>query len=344
MRVLFIATPDVAIDKGGLYTQIMNTKKYLEKQGIKVDLFDIWQPLRENYDLVHIFRADVSLYDTARRLKSKGMKIALSPIFASTHNLLSLRMINLSNYLLKGTKLFTLHLFVKRLMELADIILPNTDEELNHLSAGFGIPYTKFRKIPNGVDEKFFSATPDEFKSRYGIDNFILYTGWIGSVRKNTLNFIKSLEGIERKTVLIGRVIDEGEYTERCLSLITKNPDILLIEALSHDSPILISAYSACDTFVLPSLYETPGLSALEAALAGAKIVITEKGGPREYFADMAEYVNPNSMKSIKDAIKKSLSKDKNSRLREHIRKNFLWEKVAEKTADAYRRAVSSRK
>ncbi|PIP11644.1 MAG: hypothetical protein COX49_09955, partial [bacterium (Candidatus Stahlbacteria) CG23_combo_of_CG06-09_8_20_14_all_40_9] len=63
MRILFIATPDVAINKGGLYTQITNSKKYLEKLGVEVDLYDIWHPLKEGYDLVHIFRADISLCD-----------------------------------------------------------------------------------------------------------------------------------------------------------------------------------------------------------------------------------------------------------------------------------------
>jgi len=42
---------------------------------------------------------------------------------------------------------------------------------------------------------------------------------------------------------------------------------------------MLASAYAACDVFVLPSMFETPGIAALEAGLAGAKIVITKYGG-----------------------------------------------------------------
>ncbi len=336
MRILFIATPDVAINKGGLYTQITNSKKYLEKLGVEVDLYDIWQPLKEDYDLIHIFRADISLYDTVKRLKQKGMKIVVSPVFASTHNLLTLRAINLLNEFLKNFKVFTLHLFVKEIMELANIILPNTDEEVKALSYGFGIPKTKFEKIPNGVDEKFYFADPNEFKAKYGMENFILYTGWIGSARKNTLNLVRALEGINKKVVFIGKIIDEGNYTQKCLSLIKKNPNIEILQPLPHDSSLLSSAYAACDTFILPSKFETPGLSALEAALAGAKIVITKRGGTREYFGDMAEYVNPGSVKSIRDGIIRSSSKKEDKRLREYIRENFLWEKVVEKLYKTY--------
>jgi glycosyltransferase involved in cell wall biosynthesis len=110
-------------------------------------------------------------------------------------------MIDLSNKLLRGEKLFTLHFFLKELMEFADVILPNTDEELNALSRGFGIPHTKFRKIPNGVNDSFYFADPDEFKDKYGIEDFILYTGWIGSARKNTLNLVKALDAIDRKVI-----------------------------------------------------------------------------------------------------------------------------------------------
>jgi len=326
----------VAIDKGGLYTQIINSKKYLEKLGVDVDLYDIWHSLKENYDLVHIFRADVSLCDTVRRLRQKGMKIAVSPVFASTHNLLTLKVINLLNGVLKNFKVFALHIFVKEIMELSDIILPNTDEEVKALSYGFGVPKTKFIKIPNGVDEKFYFADPNEFKAKYGMENFILYVGWIGSARKNTLNLMRALEGINKKVVFIGKIIDEKNYTQKCLSLIKKNPNIEILQPLPHDSSLLSSAYAACDTFILPSKFETPGLSALEAALAGAKIVITKRGGTREYFGDMAEYVTPESVRSIREAIRRSILKKKDKRLREHIRENFLWEKIVEKLYKTY--------
>jgi glycosyltransferase involved in cell wall biosynthesis len=99
---------------------------------------------------------------------------------------------------------------------------------------------------------------------------------------------------------------------------------------------LLASAYSACDVFVLPSQYETPGISALEAALAGAKIVITPFGGTRDYFGNNAVYVDPTSVEDIAKGIQTALGKGKDAELREHIRKEFTWNKVGEKTKQAY--------
>jgi glycosyltransferase involved in cell wall biosynthesis len=113
-----------------------------------------------------------------------------------------------------------------------------------------------------------------------------------------------------------------------------------MLDNISHESDLLASAYAACDVFVLPSLYETPGIAALEAALAGAKIVITGIGGTKEYFGQYAEYVEPTSVELIHHGITTALNKVSNNALREHVRREFLWERVAEKTVQVYRKVV----
>jgi glycosyltransferase involved in cell wall biosynthesis len=336
MRVLFITTPDVCINKGGLYTQIIKTKVWLERMGYEIDLFDVWDPLKEKYNLVHLFRADVSLYDVARRLKKdRNFNLALSPVFASTHNLPILKTTAIANKISRRAKFFTLHHFVAELLRLANVILPNTYREVKLLSRGFGIPKSKFRVIPNGVDERFYFASPELFEKKYGIKDFILYVGHIGYERKNTMRLLKVLRKIDHPTVFIGPVLG-GEYGERCMKEIHQNKNIRLIPPLPQDSPLLESAYAACDTFVLPSIYETPGIAALEAGLAGAKICITKYGGTEEYFGKYASYVNPRNKNSIYNGIIKTLEAKKDTDLKEHIRKNFLWEMVAKKTADVY--------
>ena len=75
----------------------------------------------------------------------------------------------------------------------------------------------------------------------------------------------------------------------------------------------------------------------MEAGLAGANIVITPFGGTKEYFQDFADYANPYSVKSIKEKIEKSLNKDKNEKLKNHIKENFLWSKIAQQTAEIYK-------
>jgi glycosyltransferase involved in cell wall biosynthesis len=105
---------------------------------------------------------------------------------------------------------------------------------------------------------------------------------------------------------------------------------------------LLASAYAACDVFVLPSLFETPGIAALEAGLAGAKVVITSQGGTREYFGGLAEYINPYSVKSIRDGIQIALIKQNDKQLRDKIRKEYLWSDVAKHLLSVYQIVVSS--
>jgi glycosyltransferase involved in cell wall biosynthesis len=75
------------------------------------------------------------------------------------------------------------------------------------------------------------------------------------------------------------------------------------VGAIPHHSPLLRSAYAACEVFVLPSLFETPGLAALEAAGQGARIAMTREGSTTEYFGDTVHYLNPASVDSIAEAI-----------------------------------------
>jgi len=157
------------------------------------------------------------------------------------------------------------------------------------------------------------------------------------------LSFFKAVAKINHPVVFIGRIIKSGE-TEKALEEANKNKNIKIIEAIDNNSPLLTSAYAACDTFVLPSLYETPGIAALEAGLAGAKVVITPNGGTRDYFKDMVEYVDPYSIDSIQIGIEKALNKTKNDNLKKHIGQNFLWSKIADESIKVYQEVLNNRK
>jgi glycosyltransferase involved in cell wall biosynthesis len=195
--------------------------------------------------------------------------------------------------------------------------------------------------LPNGVDERYSRATPDLFESRYGVRDFILYVGHIGWERKNLLRLISAVRALSRPLVLMGPVV-AGRYAAACLELAGATPGALVVPGVAPDDPLLQSAYAACDTLVLPSYYETPGLAALEAALAGAKVCVTRYGGTDEYFGVHAEYLEPRSEASIRDAVARSLAKEKTGLLREHVMTNFTWGRVAGGLAGIYRRLADS--
>jgi glycosyltransferase involved in cell wall biosynthesis len=217
----------------------------------------------------------------------------------------------------------------------AEAVTPNTTEEGKLFVDAFGIPQKKVIVVPNGVEERFVHATPGLFEREYGIKNFILSVGHIGPERKNILRLVEALERIDHPAVIIGR-IEDTPPGRACLERASHNPRLLIIDAIPHDSMLLASAYAACDVFALPSQFETPGIAALEAGLAGAKIVITPVGGTRDYFGDDAIYVEPTSVENIAEGIQAALKNKKDNTLRTRIQKEFLWEKVGEKTKQVY--------
>jgi len=88
----------------------------------------------------------------------------------------------------------------------------------------------------------------------------------------------------------------------------------------------------------MPSLFEIPGLVALEGALAGCRLAVTSKGNTHEYFRDFVEYVNPRSISSIQGGVLKAMqiSQEKVSGLRELILCEYSWEAVGRKIMSIY--------
>lgn len=344
MKICFATYTGVTVTVGGPFIKIKDLKVYLEKKGIEVDLFNLWEADKKfkNYDLFHVFGGNFAVYDLCRHLKSNKVKFVVNPIIFSRHSITAVKLMSeidkILQKIINGIRFD--YGYTREICKWADSVLPNTLVEAELIEKGLSVLEEKIRIIPNGVSEKFLYGNPDLFKERYKIENFVLTVGHLGPARKNGLALIKALKLIDHPAVIIGKISDSGEG-RKIKEELEKTPKIIFIDGLPNDSNLLSSAYAACDTFILPSLFETPGRAALEAALAGAKIVITPYGGTKDYFKDMAEYVNPYSVDSIKEGIEKILNKQKDDRLKEHIKNNFLWDKIADKTINVYNEVLN---
>lgn len=343
MKVCLATYQAVMLLRGGPRTQILQSKAGLEELGVRVSLFNSWKEFRhEDVDLVHFFGANIGTYHLAREIHKLGVPIIVSPIFYTRHSSDNVRRVIKAGRLLRSISrgIWTDYGMMAEMCSWSTLLAANTVDEARLFTEGMGIAEERVRIVPNGVEPRFEKGKASVFKKTFGIDNFILSVGHIGPERKNVRRLIQALQEFNRPAVIIGRIEDTKEGNH-CLELAKKNPRLRIIDSIDHDSDLLASAYAACDIFVLPSLFETPGIAALEAGLAGAKIVITPHGGTREYFGDLADYVDPYSVKGIRNGIQIASIRHKDHRLRDHIRKEYLWSKVAKQLLSVYQVALA---
>ncbi len=343
MKVAFYLYPTAFQNPGGGEVQLLKTKEYLEKLGVSVKLFDIWNDKLRDFDILHVFGSVKDALPMMEEAKRAGIKTVLSTICWyswrsawGTYGSLKTRSTAVLHH---AAKVF--FPFVpserKRMMEIADILMPNSDMEARQLCRFFLVPHEKIRVVPNGVDPVFASASSEPFIKKFGLRDFVLCVGRI-EPRKNQLNMIRALSGTKMPFVIIGDPVKTyPEYYQACRKAAGKN--VHFLGGIPHDSELLRSAYAACDTFLLASWLETPGLAALEACLAGAKIVITQEGATREYFRNLAAYVNPSNCRDIRSKTLTVYEQPKDDRLREHVRRNFLWDFTASRTLLAYQQS-----
>jgi len=323
VRVLFNTYPVAFGCPGGGEIQLLKCRGALESLGIEVLLFDPWKPQFEAVDLVHYFSVQggsMNFCDYAKRI---GLPLVISPVLWLTAE-------NRARFPLGE---------IRDLLHLCDRILPNSQAEAEQLAAEFDLQPDKFSWVPNGVDPEFgVPADPAAFRTRYGVEGRFLLNVANIEPRKNQRMLATVARQMDLDLVLLGHARNP-DYLAECLA--AGGPRVRHAGHLDHADPLLKSAYRACEVFVLPSLLETPGLAALEAAAQGAKLVVTEVGCTREYFEDWARYVDPTDEADLRQGIAEQWAAAPQPRVREHVLANFTWTEAGRSLVAAYTRTLS---
>ena len=343
MRVALLTHPATSVLRGGPRIQLEQTARELQALGIEVrQITGENQLTKQDVDLVHIFGAGMGTYHLARALHLSSIPIVLSPIYITRRSPLQVRTIRSVDTIMRRVMpgFWTDYGMIAEMCSWASLVAPNTEEEGQLFQKAFGVPAERIMTVPNGVEERFRHGDPELFVRTYGIRNFILNVGHIGPARKNVGRLIEALEGMQEPAVIIGR-IEETAEAQALVARAQQNGNLTVLDHIDHGSEMLASAYAASRLFVLPSLFETPGIAALEAGLAGSRIVITPHGGTKEYFGDHARYVDPYSVSDIRRGIRDGLSTPPGPALSEHIASRYLWKHVAQRTAALYNRVIA---
>ena len=358
MKVAMISRSSLFTSNGGDTIQIQQTARHLRELNISVDVRLANEKINyTEYDLLHFFNL-TRPSDILRHIEKSKTPFVVTPLLIDYsefdqhfrkgisgkifHYLPADRIeyfkmiarfvkrqeaINFS-YLKNGHSKS-----IKTIIEKAAMLLPNSQMEYDNLVKSFSSS-ASYNVIPNGIDDKLFAFPANKQKD----PNLILCVARIEGL-KNQINLISALNHSKYQLFLIGSpAVNQNGYYLKCKKI--AGPNIHFIDHLPQKE--LIGYYEKAKVHVLPSWFETCGLSTLEAAAMGCNIVITDRGYASEYYNGHAFYCDPSSPSSIFQAIEKASLEESQTSFQKKVFTDYTWKNTAQKTLEAYQKLIEN--
>lgn len=330
---------------GGVEAQLCHLHYIINNTngGYKAHYFNMWEDKIDDYDILHFFNPYFMAHEAkmiAEKAITLDIPVVTKPVFTFHRGAFHIigngvfssllekiffsfrRGIIPTKYMSFIDPFFNLSSF----FELCDKILCTSTTEKNNLVSLLNIKGDTIDIVPNGVDTRFQHGDKTLFADIIKAEDYILYVGRIEPI-KNVLSLLKaySASNISSKLVIVGNHTNKS-YSQLCYK--AANEKVIFYPHISHNSPLLCSAYAGAKVFALPSYYETCGTAGLEAGLAGANVVVTEKGGTKDYYRDYAYYVDPYCIDSIKNGLIRAFYAEKSGELGKHVASSYCWDTV----------------
>jgi glycosyltransferase involved in cell wall biosynthesis len=356
MKVAFITRSTLFTVPGGDTVQIVQTARQLANVGVDAEILLSNAVIAyDQYDLLHFFNiirpADI-LYHSKKTKKPyvvstilcsyaeydkyhrNGIGLLFGYLPADSIEYLK----TIARWLLGKDHLSSLAYIWKgqrksiiEILRHAAMILPNSESEYRRVQQTYPCKVNHV-VVPNGINPNQFPFDAIEKKD----GQLVLCVARIEG-NKNQINLIKALNNTRFRLLIIGaHAPNQVGYYHQCRSVAAAN--VSFLNRIPEDE--LLTYYRKAKVHILPSWFETTGLSSLEAAVMGCNIVITDKGDTREYFGNDAFYCDPAEPKSILAAVERASSTAFDENFREKILKEYTWKQAAIQTLKAYQLAA----
>lgn len=372
MKLIFCNRSNWNITLGGDSIQMLKTKEALEKKyNLSITIAKDFQDIQKtDAQIVHIFNIqtiDDSLL-FAHEAKKYNKKIVLSPIYwdfshsnfveiLGHFNIFNIHkrmyvyfkkimdiLLHFCSILFKKPILYskTFREKVVELIELSDIILPNSIEEIILFQKFFKLQNINYKIVYNAIDPTIFKIN-DRIKAP-AMTKKVICVGRI-SPTKNQLGVLYALYDLREVEITFVGDISNIPYYEKILKISQKRGNVKLITyTISQEE--LSKLYYQSDVHVLPSFRESPGLSSLESLYSGLNIVVSS-----EEFCPINTYFknkigknvficDPYNINSIKKAVLEALTTNEHNIDNDLI---FSWDITAEKTFESYKSLRSTK-
>jgi glycosyltransferase involved in cell wall biosynthesis len=213
----------------------------------------------------------------------------------------------------------------------------------------FGVPGNKIQVIHNAIPwERYVCPVNRELRERLGAGigrKVVLTTARLNAQKGHSFLLQAATMVSNAVFVLAGDGPDREhlEYQARSLGI----ADRVLFLGYRTDVPELLSA---CDLFVLPSLFEGLPLSILEAMAAGRPVICSKAGGTDEAITDgeTGLLVPPENPEELARAINRllvnsALAQQVASAAKARVIKDFSASRMAERNMEIYEELTSNR-
>lgn len=359
MRVAFISRASMKGLPGGDTVQMRATAAALQRMDVQVRIFGADESIPYNeFDLLHFFNI-IRPADILAHQQRSGLPNLISTIFVEYHEYdrtlrggmsgklarvlgpHQMEYLKVAGRRLRNAERIQSPIYwvighrnaMKKAAQNAQLLLPNSQSEYQRFARAMQRQYP-YQIVTNGVDPELFGQQPTLPRK----SNTLLCVAKIEGI-KNQLNLIKALANTNIQLRLIGQPVpNQPEYLQRCKQAATSN--ITFVPQMPQQQ--LLHEYATAKAHILPSWFETTGLSTLEAGALGCNVVITRKGDAHEYLGDFAHYCDPASPESIREAAQRALNAPENPALREKILLQHTWQVAAQQTLEAYHQVLAS--
>ena len=336
MKIMFIIPTVCTAYSGGVPVQGRMWKEGLEQNGDVVDLFSVWEKYDWNsYDYIIFLGYGVCLLNYVTALKEyKHPKLVIAPIIDFPRSLKEYRFRAKFFGSVKFKINRSLHDFYYCRHNF-DFFLARSEHEKKYIVEGLGIHPSKVEIVP--LSMRFNEKTPIVKISEK--EDFCLHVSRLAFKGKNVERLVEAAKKYKFELRLAGPLFGTSEEIW-LKELIKDAPNIKYMGYLSDSE--LKELYKKAKVFALPSIVEGVGFVALEAAVYGAEIILTNIGAPKEYYGGRAYLVSPYDVDEIGKTILEALNKGKaQPELREYIINNYSFRVLSRLLHDKLKERIS---
>lgn len=334
MRIGLMLPTLFAIDSpgNGVRVQAWRQAHALERAGHEVVRLNPWDYVNaKTLDVVQFFVGGFATHTIEHFRPLLGRLLVFAPVIDSNQSFRAYRLAAAAGLTLPN--LASVPGEFRRQALASDLIVARSTHERDRVVHGLGVEPAKVEIVLNGVDP-VHDADPDGVRRRLDLPGqFALHVSGYTQPRKNVARLIEAVGPLGFPLVVAGMAVP-GRMLNQLQALAARFPSVRMLPYV--DQATLHGLYAACRVFCLPSFHEGTGLVALEAAGLGARIVITRNGGPRDYFGERAEYVDPFNIDDIREAVRRAWEAPESDALRQHVVTCLTWDASARSMIAAY--------